>query len=225
MARKPYPAAQPLWGARPCSRPAEGQAKRLARLDPVARRSLPCLLAPWPRSCRGWPYAVTRLARVAGRGGGCMCVCRGAPSLPAALVGPAKWWWSRAQVPTCLVTGLLFEKLKRCQDNLTSVLLSGGWSRPGGGLFAQGGQWEGARGRSRLSREYYPASAWAEANRAKCWGRADPAQLLTPGAGQCLPGAYCVPAAGGGSRYKADVSRGPGARTQETIPTSFKIRV
>lgn len=164
MAGKPYPAAWPLSGARPCSRPAEGRAKRLIRLDPAARRSLLCLLAPRPRSCRGWPRAVTGLARVAGRGGGvCMCVCWGAPSLPAALAGPAKWQWSRAQVPTCLVTGLLFEKLKQCQDNLTSALLSGGWSRPGGGLFVQGGQWEGARGRSRLSGEYYPASAWAEA--------------------------------------------------------------
>ena len=164
-------------------------------------------------------------AGAGGRAGWGVCVCRGAPSLPAALAGPAKWWWSRAQVPTCLVTGLLFEKLKQCQDKLTSVLLSGGWSRPGGGPFVQGGQWEGARGRSRLSGEYYQASAWVETNRTKCCCRADPAQLPTPGAGQCLPGTYCVPAAGGGSRYEADVSRGPRARTQETIPTSFKIRV
>ena len=36
-------------------------------------------------------------------------------------------------MPMCLVTGLLFEKLKRCQDNLTSAFISGAWSRAGGG--------------------------------------------------------------------------------------------
>lgn len=75
----------------------------------------------------GWPGGPGR----AGRGGG----GRGALhlSLPAALVGPAKSWWNQAQVPMCLVTGLLFEKLKWCQDNLTSAFISGAWSRAGGG--------------------------------------------------------------------------------------------
>lgn len=145
MAGKPHPTARPLWGARPGSRTAEGRARRLARLDPAA---LPLGTAAVQLSglaaCGHWAGAGGR----AGWGSG--CVCRAAPSLPAALVGPAKWPWSLAQVPTCLVTGLLFEKLKQCQDNLTSALLSGGWSRSGGGLFVQGGLWEGALGTEQI---------------------------------------------------------------------------
>ena len=138
MAGKPHPTAKPLWGARPCSRPAEGRARRLARLDPAA---LPLGTAAVQLS--GLAACGHRAGAVGRAGWGSGCVCRVAPSLPAALAGPAKWPWSRAQVPTCLLTGLLFEKLKRCQDNLTSTLLSGGWSRPGGGLFVQGGLREG----------------------------------------------------------------------------------
>ena len=156
---------------------------------------------------RGWPGGVE----------GCVCVCWGAPSLPAALSGPAKWQWSRAQVPTCLVTGLLFEKLKQCQDNLTSALLSGGWSRPGGGLFVQGGQWEGARGRSRLSGEYYPASAWAEteSNRTQHLGRA---KRHTAADTRCWPRACPGPTVcwelgeAAGTRLMSPGGPGPGCR-------------
>lgn len=74
------------------------------------------------------------------------------PSLPAAPAGPAKSWGNWAQVPMCLVTGLLFEKLKPCQETLTSAFTSGSWSRAGGcpsEAVRAGRPVEGARGRNR----------------------------------------------------------------------------
>lgn len=55
------------------------------------------------------------------------------PSLPASPAGPAKSRWNWAQVPMCLVTGLLFEKLKRCPENPTFAFVPGAWSWSGGG--------------------------------------------------------------------------------------------
>lgn len=91
-----------------------------------------------------------------------MGVCGGAPhpSLPAVFTGPAKSWWNQAQVPMCLVTRLLFEKLKWCQENLTFAFISKAWSgrvAAQAKLFVQGGQWEGAPGRNRLQQRMSPA--------------------------------------------------------------------
>ena len=87
----------------------------------------------------------------------------------------------------------------------------------------QGGLREGALGTEQIIQPVPGRRQRQTESHAQAWP--DPAQLLDQALAKCLPGTYCVPGAGGGSRYEGDVSRGPRDRTQETIPTSFKIRV
>lgn len=155
------------WVERPC--------QEAAPPGPDAGGSPLCVLALRPRSCwglaaraSGWHGWRGRPGRAGGAG-----VCPGAPhpSLPAELVGAAKSWWNRAQVPMCLVTRLLFEKSEWCPEHPTSAFISGAWSRAGvgpvPGCLCRAVSAE-APGMGDYGREYYPAQRWVCVR----WGQA-----------------------------------------------------
>lgn len=217
---KPHPTAQPPSEERPCPWPPEGRARKSAQPGPDAEGSQLCVLALRPRSCRGLAVCGHR-AGAGGRadwggraGGGGVCQGASNPSLPAALAGPAKWWWNGAQVPTRLVTGLLFEKLKWCQGNLTSAFISGAWSRAGGSPSKAvcTGQPVGRRPRDGADHSKgRPAPGRRETPRTSGdrgpGAGPDPHQLLRPGGRvEGFPGTYCA---------QGDCARGLGVSREE----------